>query len=258
MSRTTTPSATAAADATAADAAGRTTRRAVLTTAWVTGALVVAMGAAGTIGYLAGLTGYAPLVLALAPFAAALVVVLTRRGAWARAGFVRPDLGRPGARTAVALAALLPVTVAATARSVDTAPVHLAGFLALAGLVAFVEETLFRGLLPARFPQTRPVLALVVPTIAFTLAHAVTAASPDQATGTTVRTIVFALAFGLLATLLTRRTASIWPAVALHAAFDTLGFLVTPRDAVTTDVLLIVLAAGAVAVLVAQGRRTRA
>lgn len=255
MSHATTANPTATA---ATPAAERTTRRAVLTTAWVTGALVVAMGAAGTIGYLAGLEGYAPLVLALAPFAAVLVVRLTRRRTWARTGFVRPDLSRAGARTAVALAALLPVTVAATARPVDAAPVHVAGLLALAGLVAFVEETLFRGLLPARFPRTRPVLALVVPTVAFALAHAVTAASPDQPAGATVRTIAFALAFGLLAALLTRRTASIWPAVVLHATFDTLSFLVTPRDTVTTDVLLIVLAAGGAAVLIAQGRRARA
>lgn len=229
-------------------------RRAVLTTAWVTGALVVVMGVAGTVGYLAGLEGYAPLALALGPVAVVLVVALTRRGAWARTGFVRPDLRGSGARTAVGLAALLPVAVLATAGSVDLAPAGLAGFVALAGLVAFVEETVFRGLLPARFPRTRPVLAVVVPTAAFALAHAVTAVSPDQPAATAARTIAFALAFGLLAALLTRRTASIWPAIILHAAVDALGFLVTARDAVVTDSLLIALAAGAVAVLLVQDR----
>lgn len=236
-------------------------RRAVLTTAWVTGALLVAMGVAGTVGYLAGLDGYTPLALALGPIALVLVVALTRRGAWARAGFVRPDLRSPGARTAVALAALLPVTVVATAGSLGTAGdarvgiVGIVGFVALAALVAFVEETIFRGLLPARFPRTRPTVAVVVPTVAFALAHAVTAVSPDQSSATTARTVAFALAFGLLATLLTRRTASIWPAIVLHATFDALGFLVTARSAVVTDSLLIVLAAGAAAVLLAQGRR---
>lgn len=217
--------------------------RAVAGTVGLTVALMAVLGVAGTVGYLAGLTGHWPSGIAMAVLTAVLVAWLSRGDRGRRLGFVRPGrVDRSGALVCLLGVTLVLVPVV-TATQVQVASVAAVGLVVVALLVGFVEETVFRAVLPRLFPTDRPVLAVVVPTIAFAAAHTVTAVSPDQSTGALVRTVLFALFFGLLAALTVRATGSVWPAVALHAAFDAAGFLLAPRDALTTDTVAIVVAA---------------
>ncbi len=213
----------------------------------ITFGLIVVTGLTGTVAYLAGLTGYAPLGLAFAPIAAALAIALSVRHSWAALGLTAPR--RPLSWGAIVLAALLPLGGIALSSGVQISPFAIIGFAILAILVGFVEETLFRGVLLRAFAPSGVVPATVVTAVAFALAHTVTAISPDANAATVARTVVFAFAFGVAAALMTTWTASILPAILLHATFDFVGFIFTPRSAVQTDAVSILVCVALVVVL---------
>ena len=212
----------------------------------VTLGLVLIMGVTGTLAYLAGLTGYAPLALAFAPIALVLVIIFSWRRDWRSLGFRRPQ-ATSSARW-VMLVALLPVSVISLSLGLDTGAPFLIEFAGLALLVAFVEESLFRGVLLRAFASSGWILAVTVTSAAFALAHSVTALSPAADLGGVIRTILFAFLFGIVAALSTILTQSVLPAMVLRAAFNFVGFILTPRSAVLTDSVSIALC-GALAVL---------
>lgn len=224
---------------------GRTARWLLLL--GITIGLVVVMGITGTVAYLAGLTGYAPLALAYAPIAAALAITLSVRHCWTALGFAAPRRRLPWG--VFLLAALLPLTGIALSSGAQISPLAVLGFAMLAILVGFVEETLFRGVLLRAFAPSGVVRATVLTAVAFALAHTVTAISPDADAATVARTVAFALAFGVAAALITTWTASILPAILLHATFDFVGFIFTPRSAVLTDVVSILVCVALAVVL---------
>ena len=223
----------------------------------VTLSLVLIMGATGTVAYLAGLTGYAPLALAFAPITLVLAIIFHWRRSWSRLGFRRP-LTTPSART-VLLVALLPVVVVSLSMGTEMGALSVAGFAALALLVAFVEESLFRGVLLRAFASSGWIRAVIATSAAFALAHSVTAISPDADLAGVARTVLFAFLFGIVAALSTLLTNSILPAIALHAAFDFAGFILTPRSVAITDTVSIALCAAlAVLLVVVKAREDHA
>ena len=205
----------------------------------ITLGLVVVMGVTGTVAYLAGLTGYAPLVLAYAPIAVAVAIIVSVRHDWVALGF--RTTGRRLPWGVLLLTAMLPLAGIVFSAGVHTAPPAVLGFAMLAILVGFVEETLFRGILLRAFASSGLVASTAVTALAFALAHTVTAISPDADAAAVARTVGFALVFGVAAALLTTWTASLLPAIILHAAFDFVGFVFTPGSAVLTDFVSIVI-----------------
>lgn len=223
----------------------------------LTGGLVLVLGITGTLAYLAGVTGYAPLAFGFAPIALALTVVLSLRRAWRPLGFRAPRRTR-AARAAMVSVAALPISAAAVSTGFGVNAGAAAGFIALAVLVGFVEETIFRGILLRAFRARGWVAATLITSTAFAVAHTVTAISPDADGGQVARTIAFAFLFGIVAALLTDTTGSIWPAIILHAAFDTVGFVLTPRSPILTDLVSIGICATLAALLVILRTRDRA
>lgn len=156
------------------------TPRPYLTLVGVTLGLVVLLGAVGTISYAMGLTGYAPLVVAFIPLAAVIATVLTARRGWRAVGFRPLNHRRPAITVALVLAATLPLAVVAASTGLSSSALGTLGFAGMALLVGFVEETLFRGILPRRFASPGGVKAMLLTSVAFAVAHSVTALSPEQ------------------------------------------------------------------------------
>jgi membrane protease YdiL (CAAX protease family) len=214
----------------------------------VTLGLVLIMGATGTVAYVAGLTGYAPLALAFAPITLALVIIFSWRRQWTLLGFRRP-LFTSSARP-VLLVALLPVAVLSLSSGTKAGSLSIVGFAGLALLVAFVEESLFRGVLLRTFASLGWIRAVTITSASFALAHSVTAISPDADLGVVILTVLFAFLFGIVAALSTLLTDSILPAMVLHAAFDFAGFILMPRSAALTDAASTALCAALAVLLV--------
>lgn len=233
------------------------THRTYLTLIGVTLGLVVLLGAVGTVAYTMGLTGYAPLVAAYVPLAAVIAIMLTVRRGWGIVGFRRVNLRHPATALALVLVSMLPIAAVADSTGFSTSALATVGFAGMAVLVGFVEETLFRGILPRVFASPEAVKTVVATSVAFAVAHSVTALSPDQSVGATAATVAFAFLFGVVASLLVRITGSIWPAIVLHATFDFAGFVLTPRSSMVTDSISIAVAATVALALVLVCRRTR-
>jgi hypothetical protein len=217
------------------------------------------MGVTGTVAYLAGLTGYTPLVMAFAPITVALAIILSVRHDWAALGFRTPRHRLPW--SVLLLTAALPLIGIILSSGVHVTPPAVLGFAILALLVGFVEETLFRGVLLRAFASSGVVRSTAVTAVAFALAHTITAISPDADIAAVARTVVFALFFGIAAALLTTWTASLLPAVMLHAIFNFVGFVFTPRSAVLTDfvsiVICVALAASLAGTMASTARRAQ-
>ena len=230
------------------------TARPYLVLVGITVGLVILLGVVGTICFMLGLSGYAPLAFGYIPLAVVIAVLVTKRHAWASIGFRRVLPDRT-ALWAIVLAGTLPLGVVLGAEGISASGAELLMFLGFALLVAFVEEVLFRGVLFTAFSNRGPVVSILVPSLGFALAHTVTALSPDQDSLAMLRTVVFALVFGAIAALLVRLTSSIWSAIALHALFDFVGFIVVPRSSAISDLVSIALAIVIAAALVLMSRR---
>ena len=228
--------------------------RPYLTLIGITVGLVVLLGAVGTICFMLGLSGYAPLAFGYIPIALVIALLVSRRHAWAVVGFRPARLDCP-ALWAIVLASTLPLAVVLGAESVAASGAELLMFAGFALLVAFVEEVLFRGVLFNAFRSRGPIVSILVPSLGFALAHTVTALSPDQDSLAMLRTVIFAFAFGVIAALLVRLTSSIWPAIALHAVFDFVGFIVVPRSSTVSDIVSIALALVVAAALIVIASR---
>ena len=118
-------------------------RHPLLLSAGLTLGLLLALALAGTAVYMLHLSLPTPVPLAFVPIAVALAIWARRSHQWSELGYRRP---RPG-RYAMIAAGTIVLVLAITAWNIgswhwDTVP----GWLAFTLLVAFVEETFFRGI----------------------------------------------------------------------------------------------------------------
>ncbi|WP_394553651.1 type II CAAX prenyl endopeptidase Rce1 family protein [Agromyces sp. MMS24-JH15] len=234
----------------------RVTRRPILFASLVTIALVVLLGIAGTAFYLTDVTAVSPVVVVFVPVCVAMFAVLARRGRFALFGFRRPGRGwLLAAIPAVVVLALVAISIG----WVNTLEWQVvAGTLALVVLVGVTEETLFRAMFTTLIARRwSSVVAVIVSSVLFAVAHAVNALG-GQDLGATLVQVGFAFAFGAYAAAFLLVTGSVWPMIVFHAAFDAFQFLgarqtTTVVDAVTTAILLV----GAAVLLAIHVRRGR-
>jgi hypothetical protein len=121
----------------------------------------------------------------------------------------------------------------------DTMP----GWLAFTLLVAFVEETFFRGIVLRMLLPYGWVTAWVLSSVVFGLGHAINLVVGHQTPFTTLVQVCFALAWGLFTAAAYARTGSIWPVFIFHALFDAMQLAgvhqtTTPVDMTTLAVML--------------------
>ena len=215
-------------------------RHPLLLSAGLTVGLLLILALAGTAAYMLHLPLPKGLTLAFVPIALALAIWARRSHQWTELGYRRP---RPGRYTMIAGGTIV-LVLAITAWNIgswhwDTVP----GWLAFTLLVAFVEETFFRGivlrmLLPYGWTQ-----AWILSSVVFGLGHVINLINGYQSAFTTLIQVCFALAWGLFAAAVYADTGSIWPVFVFHALFDAIQLAgvhqtTTPVDLTTLAVML--------------------
>lgn len=193
---------------------------------------------AGTIASIREWGGFALYVAANIGLTATATLLLTRMRWWHRIGF-RPlaevgDLRYFAIPLVPALLNLLPGV---------TFPgwLPIAGFLALALMVGFVEEVFFRGLMLQGLWQKGLTRAITISTLLFGGTHLMNALAGRGAVDI-VTQLGDTLAIGFAFTMVVIRTRVIWPLIAIHALIDFVAFL--PSDHVVTDNEMIVRGVG--------------
>lgn len=210
----------------------RLARRPILSCLLMTIALIVLLGAAGTVLYLSGNAAISPVAVVFVPVAIALAIVISRARAFRAFGFRAP---RAGWMLAALPACVVLVMTAVSVGVVNDLPWRTVwAVLGLVTLVAFVEETLFRSLFITLLGRARSMRAVLVSSTLFALAHAVNLLGGQDA-ATTVVQIVFAFAFGAFTAAYFLRTESIWPMIAFHGLFDAIGLLGARPTPVAVD-----------------------
>lgn len=158
-------------------------------------------------------------LIAKGGFAALLCAGLTALRGWSRLGFAGGGAWRYWP-------VLLPAWFSAAASLHDGLPDGLSdltlGWLCLGGLIAFGEETVFRGIVIEVLLRHGRRLAIVVSALLFGLMHLT-----GLATGADPRMVaaqaVFATGLGLTFGWVRLAAGSLWPAIAAHAIMDGIG-----------------------------------
>jgi membrane protease YdiL (CAAX protease family) len=224
-----------------------TAKRPLLFAILTTVALVVALGAAGTALFLTGSETLSPVPVVFTPIAIGLAIWATATRRWGILGFRGFRITRPLAvRIGVPASGLLVIAAVFSGGPAERSALDWLGLLLFVGLVAFVEETIFRSvLLKILAPQGR-LRAVIISSLAFAFAHAVNALG-GQDLDATIRQIVFAFAFGFLAAVMLLAMSSVWPSIVLHAAFDLIQLGSAHQTPAVVDWIMIALVAGGAA-----------
>jgi len=189
----------------------------------------------GTAAHLLHFGGLGVYVVANAALTVLLAVVLTRMRWWHRVGFRRAD----GRTLLWVLPMCLPVLVNIYPGLAPGGVSRVAGFLALALMVGFVEESAFRGLM-LRVLQPRGVWrAVVITTALFSLTHLMNIMAGETGLQAALQ-LLYAGAIGFAFAALALRSGVLWPLVAVHALIDFVAFLQDPAVTVprTAEVVL--------------------
>jgi membrane protease YdiL (CAAX protease family) len=138
----------------------------------------------------------------------------------------------------------------------DTVP----GWLAFTLLVAFVEETFFRGIVLRMLLPYGWTPAWILSSVVFGLGHTINLIASYPSAFTTLMQVCFALAWGLFAAAVYADTGSIWPVFVFHALFDAIQLAgvhqtTTPVDMTTLAVMASV--AMVIGIRVSNSRRVR-
>jgi len=171
----------------------------------------------------------AELVLEIA-LALVVVAVLTRWHAWRRVGFRTLATPRDLRFFWVPLFPVLPALPGALAAIPGSTAADLALLVALAALVGFVEEVVFRGLLLRWLVPHGLWRAAVVSSVAFGVMHLVNLLAGADL-GATLVQVGYATALGFAFAAVALRTGVLWPLVIIHALIDVAGFLTVDETA---------------------------
>lgn len=224
-------------------------RRPFLAIALTTLALLVMLAAAGTAVFVATggqnqgwHTQLLPVALVFPPVALWVALRLARADLRALLSLrsLAPFAGPGALLLAVPLLALL-VQALEVAPRLDVGSARLLSCIALAVLVGFVEEGLYRGVFMHWLAPRGLRTAIWVSTAVFALTHAANAFGV-QSLGATVLQIAFAAVFGYVAASLRVATGALLPLMVWHALFDILGFLGTREDNLLLAVNCVMLA----------------
>lgn len=182
--------------------------------------LVLLLGIVGTVIYLSKIPLPSPVPVVFLPIAVGIALWATITKRWYLLGYRGITASRfVSATTLLPLIVVLILAAATTGGPASLSPTTWFGVIGLVLLVAFVEETLFRSIFLAILSPRVKAQAIIISTLAFTLAHSINVLT-GQDLDTTVRQLAFAVAFGLAASSIYLRTGSIWPTLLFHLAFN--------------------------------------
>jgi membrane protease YdiL (CAAX protease family) len=179
---------------------------------------------AGTVAQVAGLTGLWLHAIANGVLVVAVVAILTAMGWWRKVGFRAPRRPRD---LLWFLVPFLPVAFNLIPGLEFVDALTVAGLLALALAVGFVEESVFRGMMLTALVPRGAWLAVAVTSVLFGVTHLANVLA-GATLAETISQILYAVAIGVAFAALVLRKGVIWPLVFAHFAIDAAYFLQRP------------------------------
>lgn len=185
--------------------------------------LLLAVFAAGTYATLKELSSNSPVLISFIPIALVLIIYFTLRQKWGTLGF--RSLGSIPRANWVYYAPLVVILVTICFKGFR--PVSLSEILFYLGftlLVAFVEESLYRGLILHTLLGKGSKTAVITSSLLFSVTHILNALSGKSAADTMLQ-IVYALLIGAVLALLMVKNRNIIPLILFHFLHNLIQFV---------------------------------
>ncbi|TYP68077.1 CPBP family intramembrane glutamic endopeptidase [Paenibacillus methanolicus] len=203
--------------------------------------LLIAMTAAGAYATIKELSYTSPVLIAFIPIALALMAYMSLRRQWGRYGFRSlRGMTSSGWRYYAPLALVCAVLCFQGFESLTVAKV--AFFLFFTLLVAFVEETVYRGLILNILLPKGAVTAVVASSVLFSITHMLNLLS-GQSIGQTILQLAYSLLVGLALALLMVKDRLIWPLILFHFVHNLIQFLGKEGESIVLDSLVLAILA---------------
>jgi len=231
-------------------------RRPVLAVVIIELLLLLAVLAGGTIATIKQLDYTSPVLISFIPIALVLIIYLTIRRRWQMIGF-RSLRNIPAVHAKYYIPLLL---VLGTLSLKGFGEINLSKavfFIFFTLLVAFVEETIYRGLIFKTLLQKSAVTAVVISSILFSITHLLNALSGQNVTDTIVQ-LVYALLLGALLALLMLKNGNIIPLVLFHFIHNLIQFLsndLQDKGTIPYDLFILITLAASCVWLIQSFRR---
>lgn len=198
-------------------------RKPVLTVVIIELLLLLAVFAAGAIATIKQLDYTSPVLISFTPIAIVLMTYLTLRRKWGETGF-RSLRSIPAGHAKYYIPLLLVLGTLALKGFEELSLSRLAFFIFFTLLVAFVEETIYRGLIFKTLLQKSAVAAVVTSSILFSITHLLNALSGQDMTDTIMQ-LIYALLLGAVLALLMLKNGNIIPLILFHFIHNLIQFL---------------------------------
>lgn len=176
---------------------------------------------AGAIATIKQLSSETPILISFIPIAFVLIIYFTWKRNWAFFGFKPIDTGRNWLYYVPLFVILLTLCF----QGFDFIPMEtIAFYIGFAALIAFVEESIYRGVMIKILLPLGIVPAILTTSILFSLTHILNLLS-GQGIGQTVLQLIYALLIGIVLAQLFIINGSIYPLILFHTLHNLIQFL---------------------------------
>lgn len=216
-------------------------KRPVLTVVLVQLLSLLVVFAAGAYATIKQLPYTSAVMIAFIPIALALLCYMTIKKRWAHYGFRSPSTLH--ARDWIDYVPLLVVLVILSIKNFHDISLSEAGFFLLFTLlIAFVEETIYRGLILRTLIRKNAAAAVITSSVLFSLTHMINMLSGQNAADT-VKQLVYALLVGFVLALLMVKHHNIYPLILFHFVHNFIEFIGNKSNLIHASLVFLVLGA---------------
>ncbi|MFS0874267.1 CPBP family intramembrane glutamic endopeptidase [Paenibacillus xylanilyticus] len=198
-------------------------RKPVLTVIIIELLLLLAVFSAGAVATVKQLDYTSPVLISFTPMAVVLIIYLTVRRKWGETGF-RSLRTIPVQHARYYIPLLLVLGTIALKGFTELTLTKVIFFVFFTLLVAFVEETVYRGLIFKTLLRRSAMAAVVTSSILFSVTHMLNALS-GQSVADTMLQLVYALLLGAVLALLMLKNGNIIPLILFHFIHNLIQFL---------------------------------
>ncbi|OME68900.1 CAAX protease family protein [Paenibacillus odorifer] len=185
--------------------------------------LLLAVSAAGTYATIKELSYTAPVLISFIPIALVLIIYFTVKNKWSDLGFRPLNTISSGKWIYYAPLAVVLITISFKGfREISTSEVLFFIFFTL--LVAFVEESIYRGLIFKTLLTKGAKTAVITSSILFSITHLLNALSGTDMTQILLQ-LVYSLLIGFVLTLLMLKNNNILPLILFHFVHNLIQFV---------------------------------
>jgi membrane protease YdiL (CAAX protease family) len=185
--------------------------------------LLFAVFAAGAYATIKELTYTAPVLISFIPIALVLIIYFTVKNKWSNLGF-RP-LNTISSNNLIYYTPLLVILITIGFKGFrEISASEIVFFIFFTLLVAFVEESIYRGLIFKALLTKGATTAVITSSILFSITHLLNALSDTDATQIVLQ-LVYALLIGLVLALLMLKNNNILPLILFHFVHNLVQFV---------------------------------